>query len=96
LKKMVTLPIVAQMDMPLNSRGDSMSMGETVLRLTALPTFDTNMKKWQPLSGEVDRLQTPGDISPSPVPVAPGNGVEVHPVPGIGGSGDDTGSSGAN
>ncbi|TKC90128.1 type IV secretion system protein DotC [Trinickia terrae] len=90
LKKMVTLPIVAQMDMPLNSRGDSMSMGETVLRLTALPSFDTNMKKWQPLSGEVDRLQAPGDGSPAPSPSP--DGVTLTPVLNAG----DAGSAGGN
>ena len=96
LKKMVTLPIVAQMDMPLNSRGDTMSMGETVLRLAALPTFDTNMKKWQPLSGEVDRLQTPVDVSAAPAAAAPGDGVQVNPVPGVANGDDGAGAVGAN
>lgn len=67
LKKMVTLPIVAQLDMPLKSSGETMSMDETVLRLTALPQFDTDMKKWQPLGNEVDRLQSPG--APLAIPI---------------------------
>jgi defect-in-organelle-trafficking protein DotC len=80
LRKMVTLPIVAHMEMPLNSRGDTMTMGETVLRLTALPTFDANMKKWRPLAGEDDRVQMPGDIPAASVRAPTTEGGAVAPV----------------
>jgi len=62
-RKMVTLPIVAQLNMPLNSTGQTMTMDETVLRLTAVPQFDTNMNNWQSLGEEVDRLQQPAPAS---------------------------------
>lgn len=94
LKKMVTLPIVAHMEMPLNSRGDTMSMGETVLRLTALPTFDANMKKWRPLAGEDDRVQTPGDAASSPTRAPAADGVTVTPVPSATNTSADGGSGG--
>lgn len=84
LKKMVTLPIVAQLDMPLNSAGNTMSMGETVLRLTALPQFDTNMKKWKPLGGEDDRLQGVGSATANrsdEQSASTGPGATVQPVP---------------
>ncbi|KVV07486.1 type IV secretory system conjugative DNA transfer family protein [Burkholderia ubonensis] len=63
-KRMVTMPIVAQMDMPLNTTGKSMSVDETLLRLTVLPEFNTNMKDWQALGSEVDRLQQPVPSDP--------------------------------
>jgi defect in organelle trafficking protein DotC len=89
LKGMVTLPIVAYQDMPLNKKGDTMSMGETVLRLTALPQFDTNMKKWRPLSGEVDRLNSPASVMGGAQAAAADGlaavgaqpGAQVQPVP---------------
>ncbi|WP_199030741.1 type IV secretory system conjugative DNA transfer family protein [Ralstonia sp. ASV6] len=55
--QMVTMPIVAQMDMPLNTTGDTMSVDETLLRMTTLPAFNTNMKDWQALGREDERLQ---------------------------------------
>jgi len=53
LKNMVTIPVVAQQSMPINTSGNSMSLDETLLRITALPQFNTNMKGWSSLGGEV-------------------------------------------
>jgi defect-in-organelle-trafficking protein DotC len=67
LKHMVTLPIVASMDMPLNTTGKTMSLDETLLRLTVLPSFNTNMKDWEALGGEEDQLQRPAaPVQPKP------------------------------
>ncbi|CAJ6615549.1 DotC protein [Burkholderia pseudomallei] len=73
-KHMVTMPIVAQMDMPLNTTGQSMSVDETLLRLTVLPEFNTNMKDWQALGSEVDRLQ-----QPVPANAASADGLPTQP-----------------
>ncbi|CAE6793943.1 hypothetical protein R70006_04980 [Paraburkholderia domus] len=74
MKHMVTLPIVATMGMPLNTTGKTMSVDETLLRLTVLPQFNTNMKEWQALGAEDDRVQQLApDVArtPNPTDVAP-------------------------
>lgn len=57
LKNMVTMPLVAEQSMPINTSGNTMSLDETLLRITALPEFNADMRDWTPLSGEVDQLQ---------------------------------------
>lgn len=52
LKHMVTMPVVAEQSMPINASADTMSLDETLLRITALPEFNSDMKDWTPLSGE--------------------------------------------
>jgi defect-in-organelle-trafficking protein DotC len=79
LKKTVTLPIVAQLDMPLHSAGDRMTTDETVLRLTALPQFDTDMKKWQTLGQEDDRVE--GLTRPTKSDAQSSDGAVAQPVP---------------
>lgn len=61
LNRLVTMPIVAQMDMPMNTTGETMSIDETLFRLTVMPSFNTNMKDWRALGREDDRLQQPMD-----------------------------------
>lgn len=60
LKRMVTMPVVAEQNMPINTSGDTMSVDETLLRITALPEFNSDMKDWTPLGGEVEQTQRPG------------------------------------
>lgn len=59
LKRMVTIPVVAEQNMPLNSSGNTMNLDETLLRITALPEFNTDIRKWMPLAGEVGVMQGP-------------------------------------
>lgn len=60
IKRMVTLPVVAEQNMPINTTGDTMSVDETLLRITALPEFNSDMKGWTPLIGEVQQSQRMG------------------------------------
>ena len=64
LRRMVTMPVVAEQNMPINTSGDTMSVDETLLRITALPEFNADMRDWTPLSSEVDQLQRPGKEAP--------------------------------
>lgn len=57
LKRMVTIPIIAEQNMPINTSGNSMSLDETLLRIVALPEFNKDMKNWAPLGGEVGATQ---------------------------------------
>lgn len=57
IKGMVTIPVVAEQSMPINTTGNTMSLDETLLRITALPQFNADMKEWMPLGGEVGVLQ---------------------------------------
>lgn len=68
LKRMVTLPVVAEQNMPINSSGNTMSVDETLLRITALPEFNVDMREWTPLVSEVDQLQRPGKETPRLLP----------------------------
>lgn len=61
LKRMVTMPVVAEQNMPINRSGDTMSVDETLLRITALPEFNADMKEWTPLIGEVQQAQRMGN-----------------------------------
>ncbi|WP_083253618.1 type IV secretory system conjugative DNA transfer family protein [Pandoraea sp. ISTKB] len=80
LKGVVTMPIVARMQMPLNTTGERMSVDESLLRLTVLPSFNTDMKNWKALGNEEGRLQQPGEDR-----VDPPNAREVEPVDVTGG-----------
>lgn len=60
LKNMVTIPRVAEQSMPINATTNSMYLDETVLRITALPEFNANMKNWAPLGQEVSVTQSNG------------------------------------
>lgn len=66
LKRMVTIPVVAEQNMPMNTSGNSMSLDETLLRITALPQFNTDMKDWAPLGGEVGQVQGAPRAVPAP------------------------------
>lgn len=68
LKRMVTMPVVAEQSMPINTSGDTMSVDETLLRITALPEFNVDMRDWAPLGSEVDQLQRPGAAAPAAQP----------------------------
>lgn len=59
LKHMVTMPVVAEQNMPINASPNTMSVDETLLRITALPEFNADMRDWAPLGAEVDQLQRP-------------------------------------
>lgn len=61
LKKMVTIPVVAQSSMPINSTSSKMYLDETLLRITAMPEFNKDMSEWATLGGEVNEPQEPGD-----------------------------------
>lgn len=64
LKRMVTIPVVAEQSMPINTSGNTMSLDETLLRITALPAFNTDMSKWTSLGSEIERSQQPNDAGP--------------------------------
>lgn len=72
LKNMVTMPIVAEMSMPINTSRDTMSVDETLLRITALPEFNTDVREWRPL---INRHQPPAavPVEPSVAPEGKGN-----------------------
>lgn len=57
LKRMVTMPVVAEQSMPINMSGNTMSLDETLLRITAMPEFNADMSDWTPLVAEVDPAQ---------------------------------------
>lgn len=59
-KRMVTIPVVAELNMPINTTGDTMHVDEKLLRITALPKFNPDISNWKPLIGEVEVLQRPG------------------------------------
>lgn len=61
LKNMVTIPVVAEQAMPINTSGNSMSLDETLLRITAMPEFNKDMKGWSPLGSENDGAARNGD-----------------------------------
>lgn len=62
LKRMVTLPVVAQQNMPINREGNTMNLDETLLRITAMPDFNADMRDWSPLSNEDGQLQGGSNI----------------------------------
>ena len=65
LNNKITLPALAQSMLPINSKGDTMTVDEQLLRITRLPAFNTNMSQWEALGQEVGQLQQPGD-TPAP------------------------------
>lgn len=66
-KKQMTLPIVSEALMPINTTGNTMTVDEQLLRITSQPAFNTDMRKWDALGQEVQRGQMPG-AAPEPVP----------------------------
>lgn len=64
LKNMVTIPVVAEQAMPINTTGNSMSLDETLLRITTVPQFNKDMKGWSPLGSENDAASRNGDDQP--------------------------------
>jgi len=68
LKGMVTLPIVAQQRMPINASGETMNLDETLLRITALPSFNARMNSWSPLPNEEDVLSQPTSVDKPVIP----------------------------
>lgn len=53
-KRMVTIPIVAEHSMPINATGSTMHLDETLLRITALPEFNPDIKEWTPLESDLE------------------------------------------
>lgn len=47
LGKRMTMPVIAQSDIPMTNRGDTLVLDEKLLRLTVLAAFNTNMDKWK-------------------------------------------------
>jgi defect-in-organelle-trafficking protein DotC len=46
-KKMVSPPFVAKMDMGVTGGGDSMSVNDRMLRITAMPALQTDAEQWE-------------------------------------------------
>lgn len=65
LKRMVTMPVLAEQSMPINTSGDTMNLDETLLRITALPEFNRDMREWSVLGSEVEAVQRGRGVSPS-------------------------------
>lgn len=63
----ISLPIVSEALMPINTTGNTMTVDEQLLRITSQPKFNTDMRKWDALGQEVQRGQMPG-ATPEPVP----------------------------
>lgn len=63
----ITMPMLAQSMLPINSSGNTMTLDEQLLRITRQPAFNTDMRKWESLGQEVDQVQRPG---PEATPVA--------------------------
>lgn len=42
----ISMPIIAQSKLPANTEGDSMSVDETLLRITQLPSFNSKVSTW--------------------------------------------------
>jgi defect-in-organelle-trafficking protein DotC len=61
LKGMVTMPVVAQSSTPIIAGRSSMSLDETLLRITALPEFNGDMKTWVPVT-QAERV-IPGAVN---------------------------------
>ncbi|WP_454727676.1 MULTISPECIES: type IV secretory system conjugative DNA transfer family protein [Cupriavidus] len=61
LNNKITMPMVAQSMMPINSSGDTMTVDEQLLRITRQPAFNPNMAQWEALGQEVGQLQRQGD-----------------------------------
>ncbi|MCP2041875.1 defect-in-organelle-trafficking protein DotC [Neisseria sp. HSC-16F19] len=64
----VTMPVVAQADIPVTHSGNTLTVDETLLRLTVLPSFKSDMDQWRTWITpsklyrkveDVPRLQTP-------------------------------------
>lgn len=53
LKHMVTMPVVAEMTMPINASADVMNLDEKLLRITALPEFNGDIRAWSSLGNEM-------------------------------------------
>lgn len=66
LKRMVTMPVLAEQNMPINTSGDTMSLDETLLRITALPEFNRDMREWSALGNEVEAVQRGQDAATAP------------------------------
>ena len=65
LKNMVSMPIVAAQNMPLTGSGDTMNVDETLLRITALPQFQRDMRDWTPLGSEDDVMTRAPSLPPA-------------------------------
>ncbi|CAG9184262.1 type IV secretory system conjugative DNA transfer family protein [Cupriavidus pampae] len=67
LSNQISLPVVAQSLMPINSNGDTMTIDEQLLRITRTPSFNPNMSQWEALGQEVGQLQRPAEeTAPAP------------------------------
>ncbi len=56
----VSMPVIAGEDIPLTKSAGAMAVDETLLRLTALPDFNSHAEKWQGL------VMTSGPVPPVP------------------------------
>lgn len=61
LDNVVTMPVVASSHMPVTGSGDVLGLDETLLRITEVPKFQRDAKKWQALTLEEDVMtRAPG------------------------------------
>lgn len=90
LQGKITMPVVASESIPVTNDGSTMTVDETLLRITTLPEFDGDMNKWLGLTpgsapaGEGQRIWI--TAAPAALPPAPTIPVQAFPVAGQGAS----------
>ncbi|MDK2123866.1 type IV secretory system conjugative DNA transfer family protein [Parachitinimonas caeni] len=57
-KNLITMPVMAQQNMPLNLSGDALAVDETLLRIVTLPAFNTDQTSWKALPSPTAPAQT--------------------------------------
>ncbi len=73
----VSAPFVARNDMGVTGNSEELAINDRILRITALPSFQTNSANWSPITSEVkEKIEDPAEsnwaLSPeSPLPLKP-------------------------
>lgn len=86
LQEKITMPIIASESIPVINDGSTMTVDETLLRITSLSEFDGDMSKWlslTPGSAPTKKEQKPWITSVGKIP-APASQAQVFPVAGEG------------
>jgi defect-in-organelle-trafficking protein DotC len=76
---MVSAPFVARMEMGVTGNCDELAINDRILRITALPCFETDSSRWEPITSVMkDRVEPPYparvveqcvEVNPDPCPV---------------------------
>jgi len=87
LQGKISMPIIASQHIPVTNDGSTMTVDETLLRITTLSEFDGDMQKWvglAPTAPATGEPQRPWITTAQPVPTAPTNAAQIFPVAGQG------------